>query len=186
MAKNRRWTAEEAECIKAQLNGLESPVMNEKKIKDKPPIVRTPIDYKKYEYVIGVDTGVNTGFAVWSIDEKKLIDVKTYKIHEALHRLRLARYDSIFVRVEDARLRKYVPKQKNEKAERGRAQGAGSVKRDAIIWEDFLKGNGIDYEMVAPKNNKTKMSAEYFQKVTGWMHKTSEHARDASNLCLGF
>lgn len=185
MAKSRRWTLDEVETLQAQLKGLESPEIKEKKAKVNPPPKKI-ICYKDYDYIIGIDTGVNTGFAIWSVKEKILVEVKTYKIHTVLDILRCNRYDNILVRVEDARLRTYIPRQKNEKAERGRAQGAGSVKRDAMIFEDFLKDNGFDYEMVAPKNNKTKMSAEHFQKVTGWVHKCSEHARDGAALCIGF
>lgn len=91
----------------------------------------------------------------------------------------------VFVRVEDARKRKWVPWQENEKAERGKREGAGSVKRDAIIWEDYLEELGVDYEMVAPKDNKTKLTAEAFKAVTKHDGITSEHARDAAMLVFG-
>lgn len=90
------------------------------------------------------------------------------------------------VRVEDARQRTWVPWQKNEKYERGKREGAGSVKRDAKIWEDFLKDLGIPFEMVAPKKNKTKVSDAYLQQLTGYAGKTSQHARDAAMLVIGF
>lgn len=91
----------------------------------------------------------------------------------------------VFIRVEDARLRKWIPYQKNEKAEAGRREGAGSVKRDAKIWEDFLTDIGADFEMVAPKNNKTKVTAAFFKKLTGYQGKTNEHERDAAMLVVG-
>lgn len=92
---------------------------------------------------------------------------------------------SVFIRVEDARLRKWIPQQKTETAERGRREGAGSVKRDAQIWEEFLNANDIPHEFVAPKNNKTKMSADYFRKISGWIGQTNSHARDAAALVIG-
>lgn len=92
----------------------------------------------------------------------------------------------VFVRVEDARQRTWVPWQKNEKAERGKREGAGSVKRDAKIWEDFLTDLGVPFEMVPPKNNKTKVSAEYLKQLTGYTGTTSKHARDAAMLVIGF
>lgn len=88
---------------------------------------------------------------------------------------------NIFVRVEDARQRKWFGNSGREKL-----QGAGSAKRDAKIWDDFLKDNGIPYEMVAPKNNRTKLSAEQFTKYTGWKGKTNEHGRDAGMLVYGY
>lgn len=92
----------------------------------------------------------------------------------------------VYVRVEDARLRKKIPWQKDEKTERGRREGAGSVKRDAKIWEDFLTELGVPFEMVAPAKNKTKVSAEYFKKLTRYAGLTSQHARDAAFLVVGY
>jgi hypothetical protein len=39
---------------------------------------------------------------------------------------------------------------------------------------------------VAPKNNTTKISAEYFKAVTKWTARTNEHGRDAAMLVVGF
>lgn len=86
----------------------------------------------------------------------------------------------IFVRFEDARKRKWFGAKGVEAL-----QGAGSVKRDATVWQDFLQDLCIPYEAVAPKNNKTKITADYFRKVTGWEGRTSEHARDAAMLVFG-
>lgn len=44
---------------------------------------------------------------------------------------------------------------------------------------------GIAFEMVAPKNNKTKVTHEYFTKLTGWGKPTNEHSRDAAMLVYG-
>lgn len=138
---------------------------------------------KKYEFYIGIDTGVNTGFATWSRDSESFVNIETLLIHQAMQRLTnlCANDDSykekMFVRVEDARLRKWFGKTKEEVL-----QGAGSIKRDAKIWEDFLKELGVDFEMVAPRDNKTKMDADLFKKITRWNGKTNEHSRDAAML----
>lgn len=137
--------------------------------------------------IIGIDCGVKTGLCVWSTKRKQIEQLLTMPIHQAMDVVKTWKEfpGDIFVRVEDARLRKWIPRQKNEKAERGRREGAGSVKRDAKIWEDFLTDMGIPFEMVAPKNNKTKVDAEYFKKLTGWTKQTSEHARDSAMLVVG-
>ena len=145
---------------------------------------------KKAQYIIGVDTGTNTGFAIYDTSIKKLTKVDTIKAHELIWFIGKLKenkeLDLYHFRIEDARLRTWIPRQKNEKAERGRAAGAGSVKRDASIIEDCLKDAAASYEMVAPKSNKTKIDAEYFKKVTSWYNKTSEHSRDAAMLCFGY
>lgn len=132
---------------------------------------------------IGIDSGTETGFAVWDSEEKCLIQVNTMKIHQAMQKVLqcyLLYPGNVRVRVEDARKRKWFGNSGREQL-----QGAGSIKRDAVIWEDFLTDHGIPFEMVAPKNNKTKMTAEYFRRVTGWKLRTNEHARDAAMLCYG-
>ena len=135
---------------------------------------------KKYSIFIGIDSGVNTGLAYWLPETKTFARVQSMKIHQALE-LVSHHGDYVFVRVEDARKRKWLPKEKG----RAQLQGAGSIKRDAVIWEDFLTDLRIDFEMVAPKNNKTKLSAAAFKSITKWPGKTNEHARDAAMLVFG-
>ena len=134
----------------------------------------------KHRYYIGIDCGVNTGVAIWDKEAKELIVVATMAIHKAMDIVRNAHKESI-VRVEDARKRVWFGK-----SDREQLQGAGSIKRDAKIWEDFLKDLSIDYEMVAPKKNKTKLSAERFSQLTKWNKSSSVHARDAAMLVFGF
>jgi hypothetical protein len=134
------------------------------------------------DFWIGIDTGVKTGIAVWSVQEKKFTIVETTKIHKAMDRVKFFHdgYD-IKVRVEDARLRKWIPYESGREV----LQGVGSVKRDASIWEDFLTDIICPHELVPPKNNKTKISKEYFNKITGWDRPSSSHARDAAMLVFG-
>lgn len=127
---------------------------------------------------VGLDTGVHTGFAVWDKGKKQLIELSTLKIHRAMERVReLSVSDEIVVYFEDARLRTWFGN-----AGREALQGAGSVKRDCSIWEDFLTDLGVEFHPVAPKNNATKLNATFFEKITGWHGRTSEHSRDAAML----
>lgn len=149
----------------------------------------TPQSASTYKYWIGIDCGVNTGFTVWNKEQKELALVDSFSIINAINKVEAIAKEfpgQVFVRFEDARLRKWIPRQKTEGAERGRREGAGSVKRDCSIWEEFLKENNIPYEAVAPKNNKTKLKAEAFRKLTGWTGETNEHSRDAGMLVFGF
>ncbi|MDH2272977.1 hypothetical protein [Moraxella porci] len=132
---------------------------------------------------IGIDPGTNTGFAK-SFDGV-LHEVKTYSIVQALeavaHTAKWAKSNDkrLVVYIEDARKRKWVT------GGREKLQGVGSIKRDCGIWEEFCVHHDIQFELVAPKNNKTKLSAEQFKRLTGWTHRTSEHARDAVMLIWG-
>lgn len=143
----------------------------------------------KYIYYIGIDTGTNTGICVWNRKEKFIRYIETmpiYKVLSEVERWHRHTEGGVFVRLEDARLRKWIPKQKNERAERGRREGAGYVKAHAQIWEQFLTDYNIPFELVAPKNNKTKVTQAYFNKLTGFNDKCSQHARDAAMLVIGF
>ncbi|MEI6059403.1 MAG: hypothetical protein WCR72_01790 [Bacteroidota bacterium] len=131
----------------------------------------------KYRYIIGIDPGTNTGLAIWDSIEKKLLSVRSCKIHAAFDFICNMHNDETLIRIEDARLRKWYGK--NTK---GKDQGAGGIKRDCSIWEDFLKDNGFNFEMVDPKHQTTKLSSEQFKKMTGWEGTTNEHGRDAGML----
>ena len=137
--------------------------------------------------LIGIDTGVHTGFAVYDTDLKALIYVKEYPIHRAMDIVKRLSDDGteIKVRFEDARKRTWFGYH-TAKEDRARLQGAGSVKRDCQIWEDYLTDLRIPFEMVAPKNNATKLTAEQFRRITGYEGKTNEHGRDAAMLVYGF
>lgn len=95
-----------------------------------------------YKYCIGIDTGTHTGVAVWNREERRFEILAEMKIHKAM--FIVSEYakvagDKVLVRVEDARKR-------NKYGDRSefKLQGAGSVKRDSTIWEDYLKDLKID------------------------------------------
>ena len=135
---------------------------------------------------IGIDTGTHTGFAVWDSKQKRLLDLETLPIHRALERVHdfnlIAETMGTFIHVvfEDARLRRWYSGDATAKM-----QGAGSIKRDAAIWEDFLTDYKYDFTMVVPQKGMTKMNEEYFKTLTGWNGRTSNHARDAALLVIG-
>ena len=144
---------------------------------------------KQYKYIIGIDPGVHTGFAVWDRQDRQLITVtsggiiviqdEVYKLHGKA---------TCLLRIEDARLRKWFGKLDAEQKKYGVAvrEGAGSIKRDCQVWEEFALYRDIPFEMVAPKNNRTKMKAALFIHYTGWTQRTNTHARDAAWLCYGY
>lgn len=132
--------------------------------------------------LVGVDTGVNTGFAV-AVDEGQggyLIQVISLTITQAMERVKelceLYVKSNVHLFIEDPRKRTWFT------GGREKAQGVGSVKLDAQIWEDWCKENKINYTLVHPRDNCTKYKSETFKKVTGWAGRTNEHARDAAML----
>jgi len=141
---------------------------------------------------IGIDTGTETGIAVWNSRTESLVLVSSVKIHQAMEMV--CKYknmaerdgDKLLVRVEDPRQRTWFGTERmSRETERKRLQGVGSVKRDASIWDDYLRDLGVSYEMVPPKWNYTKMSQEAFKNLTKWEPRTNEHGRDAAMLVFG-
>jgi hypothetical protein len=140
------------------------------------------MDYKKFDLIIGIDPGVNTGIAAWDVADKSFLFVKTVMAVQAEELVKKMAVEgrAVLVRLEDARLRTWFGK-----AGREQLQGAGSIKRDCSRWEEFLTHHEIPFEEVAPRNNRTKMTANEFKRLTGWQGKTNEHGRDAAALIFG-
>lgn len=137
----------------------------------------------KKKLFIGIDTGTFTGMALW-YPELKILKLETLKIHQAMLRVKelVQEYgtENTFIRFEDARLRKWFGS-----AGREQLQGAGSIKRDCVIWQDFLNELNADYQAVAPRNNRTKLTSTQFNKLTGFVGVSTEHSRDAGMLVWG-
>lgn len=132
---------------------------------------------------IGIDTGVNTGLAAWDSESRRFLDVMTLPIHRAIRYV--TDCPGCTVVIEDARKRKWIPREGSIKEMKGRAMGAGSVKRDAKIWQDLCEDYGIAFEVVPPRKGATKWDAGVFSRITGWKGRTSNHARDAALLVFG-
>jgi len=137
---------------------------------------------RKFDHYIGIDPGTETGYAHWLRPAKNFFELDTVMIHRAMNRI-LAFQERgflLFVRLEDARLRTWFGKTGPEVW-----KGAGSIMRDCRIWEDFLKDMSVPFELVPPRNNKTKVTHDYFTRLTGWTKPTNEHSRDAAMLVYG-
>ena len=133
---------------------------------------------------IGIDPGKQTGFAVYSVAQKRLTTCCTMGIVEAMDSVRgLLNTNSAEIEVwfEDARQRKWIPKNKGREV----LQGVGSVKRDCTIWQEFCEFHHIAFRMIPPGQLTTKLKDGPFRKVTGWDGRTSNHARDAAMIVFG-
>lgn len=133
---------------------------------------------------IGIDPGTHTGVAVWDTGEGKFLSLETLPIHRAMNSVlywNMRERNDIQVVFEDARQRTWYGKGNTN----AKAQGAGSVKRDCTIWEDFLKDYGIPYWAKPPVKGGTKITAFKFKVISNWYERTSEHSRDAAMLVIG-
>lgn len=134
--------------------------------------------------VVGIDPGLHTGLAVWDTSARQFLDIRCSGIVSAMDYLSdLSRDRGIgLVVFEDARQRKWIPRERDLAQMKGRAMGAGSVKRDCSIWEEWCDARNIQYIATRPKNGMTKLTDAYFRGITGYDRRTNEHGRDAAML----
>ena len=130
---------------------------------------------------IGIDPGVQTGFAVYDAKMKCFLKVKSYSIIEAMDEI-LKNYspDTTKIHFEDAQKRSWYGNKGREVM-----KGVGSVERDCKIWAEFCLHHGYQSRAVHPKDIATKLSATQFAAYTGWTERTNEHARDAAMIVWG-
>ena len=144
-----------------------------------------PKGFTKYEWYIGIDPGVTTGYAIFNSKKNEFMMVTSGKILEAMLDIQERFQNNInghshLIRIEDAR------KRGNSGAKSAaKAQGAGSVKRDSKIWEEWCEMHGYNYELVAPQRNMTKLDQKTFKQITGWEKQTNHNSRDSAMLIYG-
>lgn len=141
----------------------------------------------KYDFLIGLDIGVETGFSVYDTARKLLVAVETTNIHQAMEWIQnyAFQYNSIKVRLED--VKSYVGyKGVTREQQQAKAQGAGSIKRDLSVWIGWLNHHNIEFDLVGLRDCKKKVTPEYLKQLTGWDKRTSAHGRDAAMMVFGY
>lgn len=136
------------------------------------------------EIHIGIDPGTKTGLAI--VKNGELVEVKTCTIVQAMTTIKILwlerETNHITLHVENPNLRKHFGNTGREKL-----QGAGSIKRDFAIWEEFSKEYGIKMHGIAPRQIGSDFDNEIvFQLATGWKSRTSNHARDAVKIVFRY
>ena len=135
----------------------------------------------KLDFAIGIDPGVNTGYAIWNTKEKRFESLGSGSILEVMRMLEpYAVFGKNVFFIENPNLRKWYGSNSNSKL-----QGAGSIKRDYSIWLEWFRYMGAEFVEVAPKNIKTKINQETFRSLTKWAEKTNSHSRDAGMIVFG-
>lgn len=131
--------------------------------------------------IIGIDPGTNTGIAVKNLHTGNFLNIETLSILDAqnivLELLMQHGKENIYLIFEDARKRKWFGNAGREKL-----QGAGSIKRDCSIWQEFCEKYLEHWIAQQPRKGSTKIPVKQFKVLTGWKGRTTEHARDAAML----
>ena len=142
----------------------------------------------KPSVVIGIDPGTNTGITVYDCEKKEYIICETMLITNAVMIVEkiISTRSPVLITVEDARAISGDPSKK---------LGAGSIRRDCSIWEDYLNekssiaSNGVFYRFVKPlKNPYLKMEPTKWLAFSKYKGKRlpSEHARDSATYIFKY
>jgi hypothetical protein len=136
---------------------------------------------------IGIDPGVNTGFAVYDRNLHKIVLARTVTFWELFRDLLPDYPPSVAdIVVEDANLNKPTFKEhggwegrKREKISRN----VGSVQAESRLIIEGLRLMG--YTVLSIKPGGKKWDSQMLERITGYGLRTSQHVRDAIRFCYG-
>lgn len=148
---------------------------------------------KLYNIYLGVDPGINTGFAVWNAPAQKLLEVKTVNfwgcITHITQYMNLYGASEICLVIEDVIGNRptFHHNATGAKQREKISQNVGGNKRDCQLIIEYCEMHGIKVVRKVPgRGGSTKLKDEPFKKLTKWEGKTSNHARDAAMLVYGW
>ncbi len=146
----------------------------------------------KKRFVIGIDAGVKSGFAVWDREKKKIILNKTTDFWGIYYEVcggkpfEYKTSDTMFV-IENPALNKPVFQNRlfgqNSLQSLKIAQNVGSNKREAELLIRAFRQLG--FQVVEAQPTTAKWTAEHLERLTGITERTSAHVRDAIKLVFG-
>jgi hypothetical protein len=135
--------------------------------------------------LIGIDPGVHCGVAV-SVDRKlqhcetiswwKCIDMISITYHQN-------EVDELII--EDSSLNNYTYNRGNVgNVAMRQSRNAGMNQGYSKLMVERFKSLGYNVKQIRPTQDRHKWSKEYFESISGWKERTSEHARDAARFVL--
>jgi hypothetical protein len=140
------------------------------------------------ELFIGIDPGVETGYAVWSRSAGRFTELQTLSFWEAYDRITSFPTDGVEVFIEnpDSKRAMYVRTEAVEfQRQRERvAKNIGSNRREASLLIERLIALGYRVTAVSP-TKEAKWNAQIFKRLTNYQGRTSQHTRDAGRLVFG-
>ena len=147
-------------------------------------------------FVIGIDPGLKTGFAVWDRERKSLTTVETttfWELFLGIQRSALYNVSNTCLVIEIAHYAPTFRERRGKATSAGTAdrmsRNVGSVTREAELLVEGFRALGYDVFERRPIG-KAKKDGKYdaeedrrqFEQLTGWTERTSQHARDAGRL----
>ncbi|RPI19040.1 MAG: hypothetical protein EHM58_03235 [Ignavibacteriae bacterium] len=137
---------------------------------------------------IGIDTGDDTGFAVWNSDKRKLESVFSVDFWQCISNIsNYSKRCSDLMVIMEAPAPKNVLLNKDSNIDsnviRRNSNSYISAKRDAILISGYCEQNNIRYKHI--KLCSSKWSPAYFRQLTGIKARTSRTSINAVRLVWG-
>jgi len=137
-----------------------------------------------WKFVIGVDPGTHTGYAVYSVERRAFLEILTLTFWETFDMVTQynPEWTKIVVEVPSTKaVWQAMPKTGLRSLQR-QAVNVGGVLREAELMADGLFNAGY---LVIRAHPIGKTDKKRFQRVTGFMGRLNQHQRDAGMLCWG-
>lgn len=142
---------------------------------------------KKPQYVVGIDPGTKTGYAVYNRETKSISEMATLDFWSVYKRvLEYFEPHGVIVMVEvpkHSRLHEYQDEKTGDRLREKIAGDVGGIAREARLLADGLELAGYQVRRVVP--SRSKWTAKDLQQRTRITARTNEHVRDAISLCYG-
>lgn len=138
-------------------------------------------------YIIGIDAGVHTGFAVRETRVlKKWLVIRTgtfWNVYRDIAENYPPELTTIYIEKPSLNKLTFDHNEKNRRKREKISRNVGANAREAtLLIEEFQR---LGYEVIEVRPTKKKVDAKEFKGYTGITQRTSEHARDAGMLIVG-
>ena len=139
---------------------------------------------KTDRFVIGIDPGKTTGFAVYDRKRQGLVRLDATDFWGLFDIIRQYPEFAVAYVVVEVPETKHIWNRlpKEIKAIQRQAVHVGGVIREAELMAEGIRQLGYEVKTKHPLGKRT---AAEFKAFTGWPGKTNEHMRDAAMLCWG-
>ena len=140
---------------------------------------------KRVEIVIGIDPGVNMGFAAWSKSKSEFLMLETLTFWQVYDKCTMYPVDTTKIIIEKSDTTHIwggKGKGKSASVASRIGQNVAAPKVQADLLKDRLTALG--FYAVTQKPAGTKMAADLFKRLTGYQGRTNEHNRDAGVIAF--
>ena len=127
--------------------------------------------------IFGIDPGSSTGVATFI--GGKLVHLDTIEPQEIAARIELSRPSRVIL--EDSRLQSYVWTTSTSKPAAAKmARNLGEIDAWCKLIVAVCERLDIPSHGISPLGKGQKMSADQFERITGWSKQSNQHERDAA------